>query len=263
MRAVSWTDARANGLEHEAKGGARFMRREYIAPEGCDYSRDSRETALANYERLKDEPEAPQAYLVQQRSGTVTSHFHRVPQYQVIAEGGGKLGRHDVQSVTVHYTDPYTGYGPIVAGEHGLSYFVMRPQFDPGAVYLDDTGARGLLQPSRKRHFIAGPDRVRVSGPDALAALQSSVLDEVIEAQPDGVAGYMLRVPARGSATGPDPATTGGQFYLVLSGEMEVEEKPLPFLSCVFVSRHDAPLQVRAGAAGAEALVLQFGRVRI
>src|ERR671918_331147 len=74
----------------------------------------------------------PQLLLVEQPvpGSTVLAHYHSTDQYQVFMDGGGKLGRHDVRPISVHYTNRYTGYGPIVAGPEGVTYYVLRPGFD-------------------------------------------------------------------------------------------------------------------------------------
>ena len=63
-------------------------------------------------------------------------HFHSADQYQVIVQGGGRLGVHDVGTVSVHYTDSYSAYGPIVAAGEGISWFTLRNAWDPGARYM-------------------------------------------------------------------------------------------------------------------------------
>jgi hypothetical protein len=65
--------------------------------------------------------EGATCYLIEQDPNTVIkAHFHQANQFQVIVSGGGRLGKRDVAPVLVHYTDAYTPYGPINAGDAGL-----------------------------------------------------------------------------------------------------------------------------------------------
>ena len=43
----------------------------------------------------------------------IRPHFHVQDQFQVVAEGGGTLGRHAVAPIHVHYASRHTGYGPL------------------------------------------------------------------------------------------------------------------------------------------------------
>lgn len=246
--------------QSKSDSGARYYRAEFISPVEFDAGQDSA-AHLALHERLKNRDETPHAFLIDdQTGGPIPSHFHRVAQFQVIAKGDGLLGRRPVNSVSVHYTDPYTGYGPITPGPRGLSYFTLRTQFDPGAVYLDRPGARELLRPSRKRHMLVHAGTVNVSKAATLAARSDTRLDTVIDEHEDGLAAYVARLGPGLHADGPSPARCGGQYYLVIAGELLHEDTPLPFLSCIFVSANENPPQFRAGSGGAEALVLNFPR---
>jgi len=90
----------------------------------------------------------PMAFLVEKDPGAVVHpHFHRADQYQVVVAGGGRLGRHALAGVEVHYTDAYSAYGPIVAGEDGIAWFTLRNAWDPGARYMRD--ARAELRAAR------------------------------------------------------------------------------------------------------------------
>src|SRR6202042_1761787 len=66
----------------------------------------------------------------------VKPHFHQADQYQVVVQGGGRLGTHDVGTVAVHYTDAWSAYGPIVAADDGIAWFTLRNAWDPGARYM-------------------------------------------------------------------------------------------------------------------------------
>ena len=74
----------------------------------------------------------------------------------------------------------------------------------------------------------------------------------------DGLDALMLRIGAHAQTTGPSPRKTGGQFYLVLNGNLQHAGETYPRWSTLHLSRDDEPLAVTAGAEGVEALVLSF-----
>ena len=108
---------------------------------------------------------APQAFLIQQDPRTlIRSHFHAQDQFQVVAEGGGMLGRHALSPLSVHFASRYTGYGPITSGDEGLSYFTLRAVTTPRAYFLPE--AREELADAPRRNLY-GP-RVSPTSRDAL-----------------------------------------------------------------------------------------------
>lgn len=202
----------------------------------------------------------PMAFLVEKEAGAIVKpHFHQADQYQVIVQGGGKMGIHDVASVAVHYTDCYSAYGPIIAAEEGVSWFTLRNAWDPGARYMP--AHRQQLREARARF----QHREATCGPlppltDAeLAALGGIGAAEVIEETKDGLGTWRYTVPALGSVTGRDPSTGGGQFWLVTSGSAKVAGgELLPPNSCIFVAPDDAAPRLTAGPMGADLLCMQF-----
>ncbi|MGE4048494.1 MAG: hypothetical protein AB7F35_26800 [Acetobacteraceae bacterium] len=202
----------------------------------------------------------PMAFLVEKDAGAIVKpHFHQADQYQVIVQGGGRMGFHDVASVAVHYTDAYSAYGPIVAAEEGVSWFTLRNAWDPGARYMPQY--RQQLREARARY----QHRESTCGPippltDAeRAALTGAAGQAVIEPTKDGLGTWRYTVPAGGSVTGPDPMSGGGQFWLVSSGSAAVPGGALlPVNSCVFVAPEDAAAILTAGPLGADLLCMQF-----
>jgi hypothetical protein len=201
----------------------------------------------------------PMAFLVEKEAGAVVRpHFHQADQFQVVVQGGGRLGRHDIGTVAVHYTDAWSAYGPILAAEEGVAWFTLRNAWDPGAKYMP--AARPELRAARARY----QHRENTVGPMApwseaeLARLAAA--DHVTEMETaDGMASWRYRIPAAASATGPDPGNGSGQFWLVLAGTASCAcSGLLPVDSCVFVGPEDAGLSMTAGPAGAELLCVQF-----
>lgn len=115
---------------------------------------------------ITPDPLQAQIYSVGQFPGTVVdTHYHAVEQWQVFVDGSGTLGRHSALPGALHYVDRYTGYGPIVAGPRGLTYFTIRAMSDPGAQFLDRQEARafegeGICQTLP----ICGPYRAELAG---------------------------------------------------------------------------------------------------
>lgn len=203
----------------------------------------------------------PMAFLVEKEPHAVVKpHFHAADQYQVVVQGGGRLGTHDVGTVAVHYTDAWSAYGPIIAADEGISWFTLRNAWDPGARYMP--AAREQLRAARQRNFqhresTAPP--MPVASAAELARTDALSCVPVIEPTPDGMATWRYRLPPGASVSGPDPRAGGGQFWIVLSGTAAAGGTAfLPPNSCVFVAPDDGALTMIAGDCGAEALCLQF-----
>jgi hypothetical protein len=165
-----------------------------------------------------------------------------------------------VGTVAVHYTDAWSAYGPIVAADEGISWFTLRNAWDSGARYMP--AARDQLRAARAQNF---QHREATAAPMPVAAAeQLAVTDRlscatVIEQTPDGMATWRYRLPPGARVSGPDPQSSGGQFWIVLSGSASAGGTALlPPNSCVFVAPGDGELAMMAGAGGAEALCLQF-----
>jgi hypothetical protein len=206
----------------------------------------------------------PMAFLVEKDPhAVVRPHFHQADQYQVVVQGGGRLGQHDVGTVAVHYTDAWSAYGPILAADEGISWFTLRNAWDPGARYMPS--AREQLRAARAQNLhhreMTAPPMPAASGAE-LARTSEIGCRTVIGPTPDGMATWRYRLPPGASLRGPDPRGGGGQFWVVLSGAVQAGGSALlPPNSCVFVAPDDGSLGVTAGAAGAEALCLQFPRL--
>jgi hypothetical protein len=201
----------------------------------------------------------PMAFLVEKDAGAVVRpHFHQADQFQVVVQGGGRLGLHDIGTVAVHYTDRWSAYGPIVAAEEGVSWFTLRNTWDPGAKYMP--AARPELRAARAR-FQHGESTTGPMAAWSVAELaRLAGVESVIEMEnADGMSSCRFRIPAGATATGADPGNGGGQFWLVLTGAASCAGSALlPVNSCVFVGPEDAALTAVAGPTGAELLCMQF-----
>ena len=136
---------------------------------------------------------APQAFLIQQDPDTVIrSHFHAQDQFQVVAEGGGTLGRHAVAPIHVHYASRHTGYGPITAGNQGLSYFTFRAVTTPYAYFLPES--RDQMKDLPRRNLLGHP--VALSDEATRRGRTEVAIETIIEPQPDGVAAWLSAAAA-------------------------------------------------------------------
>ena len=203
----------------------------------------------------------PVAFLVEKRPGGITRpHFHRADQYQVVGGGSGKMGLHDTGSVAVHYTDGFSAYGPIVAADDGIAWFTLRPGWDPGAKYMENPGNRAELRASRglHTHWEAVTEPQPPLRPDELTSTTATSRDLVLEGE-HGLATWRYRLPPGAALAGPDPAASGGQFWLVLGGTLApTGESFLGVNSTIFVGPGDGALVITAGPGGTEVLCLQF-----
>jgi hypothetical protein len=211
--------------------------------------------------RVEQVEDPPQAFLLEMAPpATIPPHFHQVDQFQVFVAGSGTLGRNTVPAVALHYADHHTAYGPIISGPFGLSIFTIRAKSDPGSIRLDKPGYKDMLKPTKKRYLVA--ENIPLSTEPVLQYRSEVSLENTlgeIEGS-DGLGAFILRLGAGMKTTGPDPRATGGQYYLVLNGSFQLEERSYPAWSIVYAGSTDAPLEVCAGPRGLETLVLNFPR---
>jgi hypothetical protein len=198
---------------------------------------------------------APQAFLIQQDPDTVIrSHFHAQDQFQVVAEGGGTLGRHPVAPLHVHYASKHTGYGPITAGSGGLSYFTFRAVMTPYAYFLPES--RDQMETFPKRNLLGDP--VALSDAATRRARKNVILEAIIAPQPDGVAAWLVRLPPNATFILPEHQQGADRFYLVGDGVLVARSERLPRFATAFVSADAHGFELVADAEGLEAVVLQF-----
>jgi uncharacterized protein YjbI with pentapeptide repeats len=196
------------------------------------------------------------ASFVEQLSHTIIpAHFHAVNQFQVVVEGEGTLGKRAVYPWTVHYTNGFTGYGPLCAGAAGMAFFTLRNRWDAGGARYFPAG-QSFMQPAPKRHHLVEP--LLLSSAAALCSRQQATCDLVLAQEEDGLAAWCLRLGPHMRAHAPDPALGGGQYLLVAGGTLPHDGAMLPRLSCLYISAEAAPFVLQSGAEGLEALLLQF-----
>ena len=213
-------------------------------------------------------PGIPQLLLVEQPvpGSTVMPHYHSTDQFQIFLDGSGKLGRHELHPISIHYTNRYTGYGPIVAGPSGVSYYVLRPQFDELVtgqyLHIPELRERLKRQPGRKRSIIV--DGVAVKTLEELSRITAPVSERAIDLEADkhdpGLFADVLSMGPNMPYTAPDPQTGGGQVFLVLQGSMRCNHTSYAVRSALALTREEKVLTVTSGETGLQALVLQYPR---
>lgn len=201
---------------------------------------------------------SPIAYLIEQAPHSeLRAHFHEADQFQIFVNGNGRIGGHNAAPGKGHFVGPFSGYGPIVAGDQGLAYMTLRNAFDPGLQFLPENVEK--IRPhraSRREVMFQVPPPVDDS---ALDSLREASVVPLVQQQADGLAAWSYALPAGASATGPDVAQGGGQFWLVMAGQMiDAEQGSLQRLSMAFVAPTEQPYVVTAGPAGLHVLVVQF-----
>jgi hypothetical protein len=203
----------------------------------------------------------PQAFLLEMNAHQkLVSHFHTVDQFQIFVGGSGTIGRNKPPTLgnTMHYADHHTGYGPILAGAQGFSYFTLRPQTDAGAVEIDKPGYREHLKPSKKRHCLVN---LVLSTEPVLHSRTEVTLEPLMPGQDrydDGLGAFMLRIGPGMRAVAPDPRGTGGQYLLVLNGDVQFNGATYPLWSLLFAGPDDPACAFTAGTKGVEIFIGQY-----
>lgn len=194
----------------------------------------------------------PQGFLVcLPPGGGARAHAHDVDQFQVFFGGKGcTLGRHEVPPVLMHYTDAYTPYGPFAAGPDGMDFFTLRARATVQTMFIPEDRNKLVRKPRRTYH-------VEIRPGDALR--MESRLDTLIAPQPDGLAAYHLTVGAAGNAVTPPLLNSGGQYCILVGGELTCEGRRFPTKSCFFVTPRDGNLRLDADQDSAfDIIILQF-----
>jgi hypothetical protein len=213
-------------------------------------------------------PRVPQMILVEQPvcGSSVLPHYHATDQFQIFIDGGGRLGRQVIKPISIHYTNRYTGYGPIVAGPAGVSYYVLRPEFDPLVTgqYLHVPEKRAALRQHRSHRRAEIVEGIAVKTTSELLQLTAPQRVRVIDAEHDahdpGLFADVLYLGANMRYTGPDPRSGGGQMYLVIQGSLRCNGAAYVARSSIALTREEQAVTLVAEDAGAQVLVLQYPR---
>jgi hypothetical protein len=193
----------------------------------------------------------PMVYLVEQDpSTTIPTHFHQVPQFQVVLAGQGQIGRHDLQPGVVHYANAFTGYGPLCAGAAGLSYLTIRSDWDPGLRPL----------PESRHELDAVSDRVALNlvtaplerGQSLEAQERLALLDH-----PCGVKASLIKLSAGQSLNLRHEALVDRALVVFKAWIILNRNIVLATNACAFVSKGEAVV-IEAREESVEVLMLSF-----
>ena len=202
-----------------------------------------------------DDELRPMAYLVEQEPKTaIHPHFHRSDQFQLFVGGNGMIGKRTINGFALHYAGAYTTYGPINSGEQGVKYLTLRNGWDPGASWMPQS--RDLLKqagPRERRHHM-----VDIS----LAMTEVGEVGKrtLIDPAGDGVGAWLYRLGSAESAVGPDPVLGRGQYWIVLGGDVRLDDHAADLFSCTYIDCSEPAARAVAGPQGAAFVVLQFPR---
>ena len=197
-------------------------------------------------------PELPNCKLVEQPPGfALQAQFHRVDQFQIVLGGSGWIGRNPVSPVMVHYASAYTGYGPVTAGDQGLSYLVFRLGVDPGAAWLPEERASMKSLP---RFHALSP--VIENEPTPESGTTHRIEGYAVAPQPNGLFAQIVCLPPN-CGMDADAGAHRGRFIYVVSGAIEVWQKRHEAGACIALAANETAA-LRGAAGGARILLMQF-----
>ena len=153
--------------------------------------------------------------------GMVSSaHFHVVDQFQIIVDGKGKFGRHEVSPYCVHFSRAHTPYGPLLPDEQaGWAFLTIRTRHDPGAQRYPE--ARDTLKRNHERRpwQITKKATFPVQGPEVSLRDIPGIKDE------QGLFASTLTMSPGARSVAPDPSCGDGQYVVVVRGSLVHENK--------------------------------------
>ncbi|MDO8773479.1 MAG: hypothetical protein Q7K57_33180 [Burkholderiaceae bacterium] len=198
----------------------------------------------------------PQSFLVEQTPNwTLPTHFHLQNQFQVFIAGSGSIGKNPIEPLTVHYASRHSGYGPLISGNEGISYFTLRAMSDEGAWYLPESREHLKTRIPKQQLHAAPSSHLTTIDLQALPAPSEEIL---IQIDNGGLAAWLIRIPPNMKIPAPaGQEIGGGRFYVVTKGSLHIGQTEMPAWATVFVSRDDS-LDLQSGFQGLEILVLQF-----
>ncbi len=199
----------------------------------------------------------PQAFMVTMASGgRVPAHFHRVDQYQLLLGGGGaryKGTELPARSLTVHYADAFSTYGPIEAGAAApMEFYTLRAFTDMFTAYMP--AERDKLPATRRHRNI----HLTIQTGDGQVTRRRD-REELIAETDDGLAAWRATMgPAQPVQSGA-PAGSG-QYCYVISGSVLAAGKELGPRSLAWLPAGSPAVGAAGGPGGCDVLFLQFPR---
>jgi rubredoxin len=206
----------------------------------------------------KDTPNAPSAYLVEHAPGRLSSvHYHEHDQFQIVVNGSGKIGRHEMTPYTVHFARAHTPYGPLQAdASTGWAFMTLRARYDAGAQHLPAALAKLKQVTDRQPWQISQ----KVEFPSSGSGVAMHDIPGIRDTQ--GLFACALTLAPNAEMTAPAAAGGDGQFILVVKGSLLHDHRQCNAMAVIYVSAEESSYTLRAGAQGLEALILNFPRLR-
>jgi len=201
----------------------------------------------------------PCVFLVRYAKGTWSSaHFHTVDQFNIVVEGKGHFGRHEQTPYHVHFSRPYTPYGPLQPSkDEDWSFLTVRTRYDAGAQRMPES--REKLDKVPNRHPWQVTRHVEFAPEGSKATLQP--LPDIVDDR--GLIASALTLPPGGSIKTPDPSGGDGQYVIVFEGSVLHDGAEHSGLAVVSIKPDEPAFEVRAGAQGLKGVVLNFPRVGV
>ena len=208
---------------------------------------------ISDYIGTKTSAPDPHGFLVEGDPGyTINPHFHGVNQFQVCVAGSGTLGKRELVPGVLHYADAYTPYGPIVAGDGGLSFFTLREiAYPDGAHFVP--GSKEAKKGPTGRNVVTAVDPARSRSDDA----------RTLMAETDGVRAVEVSAAPGARLPGLDGfGRRGGAYVLVFAGAISVQGTSYPQNSLLWVPAAAPAPSMSAQADGAVVAYLSFAAPR-
>jgi rubredoxin len=215
-------------------------------------------TTTTFFRSSPDSQDSPTVFVARQDPGFKNSiHYHAVDEFQIIVEGKGKFGRHDVSPYHVHFARAYTPYGPLLPGqETGWAFMTLRAHYDPGAQHLPATQEKLKQIPDRRPWQITKQITFPAQGPGISLQEVPGIKDD------QGLFACSLTMAPNTRTVAPDPSGGDGQFVVVVKGSLVHGDREHKALTAVHVRPEEAAFQIHAGAQGLEGLILNLPQVK-
>lgn len=205
-------------------------------------------------ENGRDPKESPTVFLIEQPpNSTIPKHFHRCNQFQLFVAGGGKIGGHEIRPLMIHYAGAFTGYGPLIAGPDGLSYFTIRSIHEEGAHILPEAASQLLKGPRR-----GGQAEFVLSEASSRMSLARTTTEQILPPDRDGMSVWRARLPSEEAFVVRVSPGLAGVFVFVVTGGAVHAGQMLSTLEHIFVSAPASNIEIKAGSDGADILVLEM-----
>lgn len=203
-----------------------------------------------------DTLDAPTAFLARyEPDDRSCTHFHAVDQFQILVQGKGTMGRHEVVPYYIHFARAHTPYGPLHADkDSGWTFMTLRTRFDAGAQRLPGALEKLKQIVDRRPWQVTTTATFPAPGPGAR-------LREIPDIQDDrGLFTFSLSMAPGADIAAPDPSGGDGQYVIVVKGSLMHDKRKHKALTVVFVRPDEGAYRIHAGSQGLQALILNFPR---